>query len=148
MTRHQLAQLNIAQARAEMDADLMSGFTARIDEINRLAESAPGFVWRLQDEQGDATALRVFNDPLMLVNMSIWESLEALQDYVYQSLHVELMKERKDWFHKMGEVHQVLWWVPAGHIPGIEEAKMRLEQIRSQGPCREAFSFARPFPPE
>ncbi len=148
MAGFHLAQLNIARARGERDDPLMQEFVARIEEINALADQAPGFVWRLQDEEGDAVNIRLFDDPLLLVNMSVWESLDALKDYVYQSLHVEVMKDRKAWFERMAQVHQVMWWVPDGHVPSVEEGRARLDGIREKGPGREAFDFAHPFPPE
>jgi len=143
---HHLAQLNIGVARAEMDDPIMHGFVSRLEEINALADNAPGFVWRLQSDEGDATSLRYFENDLMIVNMSVWESVEALKDYTYKSLHVELLKERKKWFEVFGKPHMVMWWVPAGHIPTIEEAMERLEHITTHGPSAEAFNFGKPFP--
>ena len=124
----------------------MQGFVSRLDEINALAESAEGFIWRLQEDSGSATAIRVFDDPLLLINMSVWANLEALKHYVYKSLHVELIKDREVWFNKMGESHQALWWIPAGHVPSTEEARNKLEYIRKHGPSAQAFNFAKPYP--
>lgn len=146
MTTFNIAQLNIARAKADLDSETMSGFVARLDEINQLADNAPGFVWRLQGEEGDATALRVFQDPLLIVNLTVWESLEALRDFVYKTTHVELIRDREAWFEKLGESHMALWWVPQGTIPTVEEAKERLERIRENGPTIEAFTFGKPFP--
>jgi hypothetical protein len=140
-----IAQLNIARAKAEMDTALMQGFVSRLDEINALADNAPGFVWRLQTEDGDATALRVFDDPLTLVNLSVWTSPERLKEFVYRSSHVELIQDREAWFDKLGSLHQVLWWIPQGHIPTIEEAKEKLDFIREHGPSEQAFSFGKTF---
>lgn len=141
-----IAQLNIARAIAGMESEVMTGFVSRLEEINALADRSPGFIWRLQSEEGDATALRVFDDPLMLVNMSVWSSIEELKDFVYRSMHVELIRDREAWFEKLSAAHQVLWWIPEGHIPTVEEAKAKLELIREQGPSPEAFTFGRPFP--
>lgn len=141
-----IAQLNIARAIAEMDSAVMSGFVSRLEEINALADRAPGFIWRLQSEEGDATALRVFDDPLMLVNLSVWSSLEELKDFVYRSMHVELIRDREAWFKKLGAVHQVLWWVPEGHIPSVEEGSAKLALLGEKGPSMEAFTFSKPFP--
>ena len=141
-----LAQVNVAQAKADMDSDLMQGFVSRLDEINALAESAEGFIWRLQEDSGSATAIRVSDDPLLLINMSVWADPEALKHYVYKSLHIELIKDREVWFNKMGESHQALWWIPAGHIPSTEEARKKLEYIRKNGPSADAFTFAKPYP--
>lgn len=145
MSDFHLAQVNMAQAQAEMGSDIMTGFVNRLDEINALADISPGFIWRLQDEEGDATGIRVFDDPLMLVNISVWEDVAALKNFVYKTVHVELIRDREAWFHKMPAMHQALWWVPVGHIPSAEEAKSKLEQLREEGPSAEAFTFGRPW---
>jgi Domain of unknown function (DUF3291) len=146
MVSWHLAQLNIGRMRAPTDDPLSAGFMAALEPINALADAAPGFVWRLQTEDGDATAIRPFPDDLLLVNMSVWASLEALADFVYRSDHREVMAQRRQWFHKMEAAYLVLWWVPAGHLPSIEEAKERLHRLRAEGPGPEAFTFHRPFP--
>jgi len=144
--KYQIAQLNIARAKSEMDTAVMEGFVSRLDEINALADHAPGFVWRLQSEDGDATSLRYFDDPLMLVNMSVWANMESLREFVYRSMHVELIRDREAWFDKLGAMHQVLWWIPEGHIPTIEEAREKLDFIREHGPGEQAFTFGKSFP--
>jgi hypothetical protein len=141
-----IAQVNVAQAKAGTESEVMQGFVSRLDEINALADRADGFVWRLKEESGSATATRVFDDPLLLINMSVWANVESLKHYVYKSLHVELIKDREAWFNKMGESYQALWWIPAGHIPSIEVAQKQLEYIRKHGPSAQAFTFAKPFP--
>jgi hypothetical protein len=146
MANFQLAQINIAKAVAEMDADVMQGFVSRLEEINSLADQAPGFVWRLQSGDGDATSINVFDDELMLINISVWDSLDALKAFVYRTVHVELIQDREAWFNKMGKAHQALWWIPVGHIPTEEEGKEKLAQIREHGPTRDAFTFGRSFP--
>ena len=145
MADYQLAQINIARARAPLDSDTMKGFADRLEEINALAESSPGFVWRLQTEEGDATAIHAFNDPDLIVNMSVWEDLESLKHYVYKSVHVDLVRDREDWFSKLSRAYQALWWIPAGHIPSLEEGKEKLEKIEKHGPGEQAFTFARSF---
>lgn len=147
MAEYQLAQLNIAKARDAMDSATMQGFVARLDEINALAESSPGFVWRLLTAAGDTVLSRVFGDPAIIVNMSVWEDLDSLKHYVYKSMHVELIRDREAWFHKIPEAHQVLWWVPAGHIPTVMEARAKLLHLREHGPSEQAFTFARPVMP-
>ena len=143
---YHLAQLNVAKALAEMDSPIMHGFVSRLDEINALAECAPGFVWRLQTDAGDATSLRLFDDPLIIVNLSVWESVEDLKSYTYKSLHVELVKERKKWFERFGRPHLVMWWIPAGKVPTVAEAQEKLEHLTRHGPTTEAFNFSKPFP--
>ncbi len=104
----------------------MAGFVARLDEINALADSSPGFVWRLQTSEGNATYLRPYDDDRLLLNMSVWETIEALRNYVYHTAHAELLRQREEWFEKFAGSYAALWWVPFGHIPGIDEAKKRL----------------------
>jgi hypothetical protein len=145
MGKFQLAQINVAQAKAEMDTDAMSRFVSRLDEINQIADKSPGFIWRLQSDDGDATSIRVFDDPLLLVNMSVWDSVEALKTFVYKSLHVELIRDREAWFNKLGTAHQALWWIPHGHIPTTREAEEKLEHIRQHGASQEAFTFGKLF---
>jgi hypothetical protein len=140
-----LAQVNIGRAKAPMDAPLMAGFVGALDEINALADSAPGFVWRLQTEDGDATAIRPYaGDESMLINMSVWESIEQLAEFVYRSDHVAVMRQRKQWFETI-KLYLALWWVPAGHLPTVGEAVERLEHLRRYGPTPYAFTFKRPF---
>ena len=140
-----LAQLNVARMLAPMDSPQLADFVANLDRINALADTAPGFVWRLQSEEGDATSIRYFGDD-MLVNMSVWESVEALQDFVYRSGHVEIMRRRRDWFAKMDDAYVVLWWVPAGDRPTLEEADGKLRLFRERGASAAAFSFRQQFP--
>lgn len=140
MASFELAQLNIAQMREPLDSPLLADFVANLDRINALAESMPGFVWRLQTEDGDATALRPFGDDT-LVNVSTWTDLESLKAFVYGSAHVEIMRRRREWFEAMKESHLVLWWVPTGHRPDEQEAKARLQQLRLNGASAEAFTF-------
>jgi len=142
---YQLAQLNIASMQQPLESPGMADFVANLERINALAEASPGFVWRLQDEAGDATAIRPFGEEV-LVNLSLWRDVEALKDYVYKSAHAEMLKRRTEWFARMGEAHMVLWWVPAGHLPSVGEAAERLQLLREQGPSAQAFSFRQAFP--
>lgn len=147
MTLH-IAQLNIARAKAALDDPLLADFVARLDEINALADRAPGFVWRLQTPEGNATYLRPYDDDRILVNMSVWESVEQLKEYVYKTAHAELLRRRHDWFEKFEAAYTALWWVPAGHIPGVDEAKKRLAHLQEHGPTSFAFTFRQLFPPD
>jgi Domain of unknown function (DUF3291) len=143
---HHLAQINIGTARFPLDSLEMKGFMDALDEINALAEAHPGFVWRLKGEGNDATSLRPFDDDRILVNMSTWKDLESLREYVYRSAHTDYLRRRKEWFETMREAITVLWWVPAGHIPDVAEAKERLESLRDHGSTPRAFSFRETFP--
>ena len=146
MSAYELAQLNIAVMKEPLDSPGMADFVANLDRINALAESSAGYVWRLQDEDGDATALRPMGENI-LVNMSVWQNIESLNHYVYKTAHIEIMRRRQEWFERMQEAHFVLWWVPIGHHPTITEASARLDLLRNNGPTAEAFSFRRAFLP-
>ena len=145
MTKFELAQLNVALMKSPIDSPLMADFVANLDRINALAEAAPGFVWRLQTADGDATALRPMGDDV-LINISVWTDVASLSAYVYGAAHVEIMKRRKEWFDQMREAHLVLWWVPGGHQPTEAEAIARLECLRRDGPSVEAFTIRDTFP--
>jgi hypothetical protein len=145
MTQYHLAQLNIGRVRGAMDSEIMYGFASRLDEINALADTAEGFVWRLQTEEGNATSLHVFDDDMLLVNMSVWENIETLHAYTYKTLHVELLRDRKDWFVPMDTPHMVLWWIATGHIPTTDEAKEKLETLTQNGATPLAFTFTKRF---
>ena len=146
MPQFELAQLNIALMKEPLDSPVMAEFVANLDRINALAESSPGFVWRLQTEEGDATALRPLGENT-LVNMSVWRDMEALQGYVFKSAHADIMRRRKEWFDRMAEAYLVLWWIPEGHRPDMAEATVRLELLRRIGPSAEAFTFRQSFAP-
>lgn len=146
MSHYELAQLNIALMKEPLESPGMADFVANLERINALAERSPGFVWRLETDDGDATALRPLGDST-LVNMSVWENVAALNHYVYKSAHVEIMRRRKEWFERMHEASMVLWWVPKGHRPSIAQAIERLQLLREQGPTQDAFTFRHAFPP-
>ena len=147
MSAYELAQLNVGVIRGPMDSPVMAEFAANLERINALADAAPGFLWRLQTEDGDATAIRPFDDENMLLNMSVWKDVESLLQFVYHSAHVEIMRRRREWFERMAEVYLVLWWVPRGHRPGIAEATRKLKALRRQGPHSQAFTFRQTYPP-
>ncbi len=144
----QLASLNIGRLLAPLDSPRLAEFVAQLEPINRLADGSPGFVWRLQTADGDATALRPFDDDLILVNLAVWESLESLRAFVYDSAHLDVLRQRRAWFERLATAHMVLWWVEPGHIPGVEEAIDRLDRLRRDGPTPAAFTFRTPFEPE
>jgi hypothetical protein len=145
MSAYELAQLNIGIIRGPMDSPVMAEFAANLERINALAENSPGFIWRLQTDDGDATAIRPFENDRTLVNMSVWRDIEALRGYVYQSAHAEIMRRRRDWFERMEAAYLVLWWVPKGRRPTVPEAIAKLELLRTHGPRAEAFTFRQPF---
>ena len=142
-----LAQINIGRMRGPIDSPTMRGFVRQLDAINAVADAAPGFVWRLQSDQGNATDIQAYADPRLIVNMSVWDSVEALRAYVYKSGHVGPMRDRKKWFEKIEQPITALWWVPAGHVPSVAEGQARLERLRLVGPTPHAFDFGHPFAP-
>ncbi|WP_410674178.1 DUF3291 domain-containing protein [Amycolatopsis sp. cmx-4-68] len=145
MADHHLAQLNIARLSAPLDSPELADFVERLPEINGLAERSPGYVWRLQDESGDATGLRPF-EPDIIVNLTVWQSVETLRDFVYRTAHVEPLRRRRDWFLPVDGPHVVLWWIHADTIPTVEEAQKRLDLLRLNGPSPEAFTLRDPYP--
>jgi hypothetical protein len=146
MAAHHLAQVNLATLRAPLDSPELAGFVAQLEPVNALADQSPGCIWRLQTEDGDATAIRPFEDDRVIVNLSVWASLEALRSFVYASRHLDVMRQRRAWFHRMPDPFMALWWVPAGTIPTVAEAKDRLELLARRGPTAAAFTFRAPFP--
>jgi Domain of unknown function (DUF3291) len=147
-SRYHIAQVNIGRVKAPSDSPIMAGFYNRLDEINSLADCSPGFVWRLQTPAGNATYLRPYDDDRILINMSVWESVDLLRAYVYKTAHAELLRQRESWFVQFAGVYLALWWVPVGHIPGVDEAKKRLAHLESNGPTQFAFTFKSVFPPD
>ena len=144
MPRHQLAQLNIAELKAPIDSPELEDFVDNLDRINALAESSPGFVWRLTGEGNDATSLRPLGEKI-IVNMSVWQNVSSLRDFVYKSAHVQILKRKREWFTRMADAYLCLWWVPEGHQPTVAEAVQRLEHLRRHGPTPEAFTFVEAF---
>lgn len=145
----ELAQLNIARALAPLDDPLMDGFVMRLAEINGLAETSPGFVWRLTDKMGDdATGIRAYDDPLIIVNLTVWAGIDQLSDFAYRSTHVEMFRARRDWFAPLDRPSLVLWWVPAGVRPTIQEATARLDHLAEHGPTAHAFTLKARYGPD
>ena len=144
MARHELAQMNVARLRAPLESPQLADFVGALDRINAIADGSPGFVWRLQDDAGNATALRPMGEDI-IVNMSVWRDPQSLQAFVYRGDHVGVMRRRREWFEKM-DLYFVLWWVPCGHRPTEKEGIERLNLLRSRGPSADAFTFGDLFP--
>lgn len=145
--KYHLAQLNIGKTVGDMESPEMEVFANNLDPINAIAESSEGFVWRLKDESGNATNITPYEDPHIIVNMSVWESVEDLKNFMFRTHHAEFLGRRKEWFVPMAEATYVLWWIPVGTTPTIEEAKAKLERLNEIGESQEAFSFKRVFGP-
>src|SRR5215210_2862250 len=129
-----LAQLNVGRMVAPVTAPEIADFMAALDPINALADASPGFVWRLQTDAGNATEIHAFDDELLLLNMSVWTSIEAVRAFTYTTAHTDVLRRRREWFERLEIAHLVLWWVPAGHLPTVGEALERLESLRRDGP--------------
>lgn len=147
MAAHRLAQLNVGRAAAPLDDSQMAGFMSRLDEVNGLAERSPGFMWRLQGASGNNTDLKVSDDPLFIVNLTLWESVEDLFAFAYRSDHKTVLARRFDWFERSSGPNLVLWWQPPGTIPTIDDALRRLRLLADKGPTSEAFTFKQQFSP-
>jgi|SRR5579872_6940354 len=146
MRHYHLAQINTGRVRGPIGSDIMAEFVANLDPINAIAEQSAGFVWRLQTEEGNATSVQIFEDPMQLLNFSVWESVETLRDFVYKSAHMPFVRRRYEWFEKFEKPYIALWWIPAGYIPTVQEARERLEFRQRHGDTPVAFSFGKHFP--
>jgi hypothetical protein len=149
---HQLAQVNVARLLEPYDSPRLADFVAALDEVNASADAASGFVWRLQTEEGNATSIRAFEFDVaesagVIVNMSVWESVEALSDWVYGSDHRSVLVRRRQWFERMSDATLALWWVPEGHVPSTQEAELRVQHLRQRGPTPYAFTFKDRYAP-
>jgi hypothetical protein len=147
-----LAQVNIARLLAPLDSSLLAGFIEQLDPVNAVADAAPGFLWRLQTEDGNATAVRAFEwdtagSAGVITNMSVWESVEALGSFVYSEGHKQVMRRRRQWFERMTEAYTALWWIRRGHVPSTGEAEDRVRHLRANGPTLYAFTLRLHFPP-
>lgn len=147
MQRWHIAQINVATALYPLEAPGMAAFVGQLDQINALAEASPGFVWRLKSEGGNATDIQVTDDPQFIVNMSVWDSIEALFDFVYRTAHRGVMAQRRQWFQPPQGAYQVLWWVAAGTAPTPQEGLARLAHLDQHGSSAYAFTFKQKFPP-
>lgn len=141
----QLAQVNIAEMLAPINDPIMEDFVNNLDRINELAEQSDGFVWRLKGDEGNATAITVFDNLFLIINMSVWKNMEALFNFTYSTDHVEILKRKKEWFHKMPRMHMAFWYVEDSHEPSPEEAKERLYYLQEHGETPYAFSFKSKF---
>jgi hypothetical protein len=146
MAGFEIAQLNVGRARGPMDGLVMADFAARLDEINALAESTPGFVWRLQGDNNNATELHYTDDPMFIVNLTVWRSIDELWAFTYSTHHNQLFKRRFEWFERSETPTTTMWWQPAGTIPDIHDALRRLRLLTEHGPTPEAFTFKQRFP--
>jgi hypothetical protein len=144
-----LAELNIARLHQPLDHPDTAEFVAALDHVNALAEASPGFVWRLTDESGQSSSyVQTTDDPLDIINLSVWDTLEHLHDFVFRTGHTEYVRRRREWFQRVDEAYLVCWWVPADHVPTVDEALDRLARLRREGVSDDAFTMRdrRPAP--
>jgi len=144
---YHLAQINIVEALFPLDDPRMKDFVDQLPAINAEGENSPGFVWILKDETETAVNFVIFNNPNILVNMTVWESIDALKDFIYKGDHLKTFVRRKEWFVAMKKSHLALWWIPKGHIPTLVEAAQKLEKLWKEGPSKDVFTFRKLFPP-
>jgi hypothetical protein len=144
---HELAQVNIARLKAPLDSPQLKDFVEALDPVNAAADTADGFVWRLQSDSGNATDVPVLGDDWLIVNLTMWRDTNALTAFRYQGQHREMLARRRDWFERLEEAVTALWWVPAGHRPSVAEAEARLLHLREHGPTKYAFNLRTSFPP-
>lgn len=148
MSRWELAEFNVAMLRAPLDDPDTAEFVANLEAVNAIAESSPGFVWRLKDDSGQSSSYVVaYDDPLMIINFSIWASPDDLHEFVFTTMHAKFLRRRREWFQSIDEAILVCWWIPADDRPSVQEAKERLERLRREGPTAEAFTLRHRFPP-
>lgn len=143
---YQLAQINIAKLKYPLTDPKVADFVANLDKVNEVAETSPGFVWRLKDESGNATSIKAFDDDMLIVNMSVWKCIDDLFAFTYKSDHIDVFRRKNEWFELKTNSHMALWWIKAGEVPSVEDGKEKLLLIDQQGPTKEAFTFKKQFP--
>lgn len=144
---YQLAEINIARMKGvNINDPIMKEFVDNLDKVNQLAESSEGFVWRLKDENNDATSFNPYNDEQVIINVSVWESVESLEKFVFKTFHTDFLKRRKEWFHTYGKVFTAMWWIPQGEFPTVQEAVDKLSYLQNNGTSKLAFNFKKKFP--
>jgi hypothetical protein len=138
-----LAQINVGRLLYPQDDPRVAEFVDNLDRVNAAAERMPGFVWRLQDESGNATSISAFEDPTLLLNMSVWESAGAFEKFVWQTVHAKFYRKRTGWFEQHADPHFAMWWIEPGHMPTPAEGRARLEHLISRGSSDHAFGWDR-----
>jgi len=147
METFHLAEINIARMKGvDINDPIMKEFVENLDAVNQIAEKSEGFVWRLKDENNNATSLNPYDDEQIIINVSVWKSLETLEEFMYRTFHAEFLKRRKDWFTSFGKAHTAMWWIPAGHLPSLEEAVGKLDLLQKNGASHDSFDFRNKFP--
>jgi Domain of unknown function (DUF3291) len=148
MPAPQLAQINIARMKGvNINDPIMQEFVDNLDAVNALAESSEGFVWRLKEENNNATSFNPYNDEQVIVNISVWQNVETLEEFVYKTFHTDFLKRRREWFQTFGKAYTALWWIDQGQYPTLAEAVARLDHLQTHGASPYSFDFRKKFPP-
>jgi hypothetical protein len=146
MQKYQLAEINVARMKGvDINDPIMLEFVDNLERVNALAESSEGFVWRLKDESGDATNINPYNDEQVIINVSVWESIETLENFVYKTFHTDFLKRRREWFQTFGKVHTAMWWIPEGQFPSTQDAVDKLDKLQKNGASELVFDFRNKF---
>ncbi len=147
MPGYHIAEINIAKMKGvNINDPIMKEFADNLDEVNRIAEKSEGFVWRLKDDNNNATNFNPYNDVQIIINVSVWTSIETLEQFMYRTFHSEFLRRRKEWFITYGTAHTAMWWVPQGHIPSLQEAVEKLDYLQQHGPSPLSFDLKNKFP--
>jgi len=147
MSQYFIAEINIAKMKGvDINDPIMKEFVENLDAVNQIAEKSEGFVWRLKDENNNATSLNPYNDETIIINVSVWKSIETLENFMYRTFHSDFLKRRKEWFLTYGSAHTAMWWIPEGHIPTMQEAVEKLSFLQTNGPSPNSFDFRHKFP--
>ncbi len=145
--QYQIAEINVARMKGvHINDPIMKEFVDNLDHVNGIAEKSEGFIWRLKDENNDATSFNPYNDEQIIINVSVWETIEALETFVYKTFHTDFLKRRKEWFNSYGKVATALWWIPQGEFPTVEEAVAKLDYLQKNGATPVVFNFRNKFP--
>jgi hypothetical protein len=148
MGEFQIAEINIARMKGvDINDPIMKEFVDNLDKVNSIAESSKGFVWRLKDESNNATNINPYNDEQVIINISVWQSIESLEDFMYKTFHSEFLKRRKQWFQNFGKVSTAMWWINKGDLPNVNEAVEKLAYLQKNGPSEIVFDFKKKYPP-
>lgn len=147
LKEYQLAEINVARMKGvNINDPIMKEFVDNLDRVNTLAETSEGFVWRLQDDNNDATSFNPYEDEQVIINVSVWETIESLGNFVFKTYHTDFLKRRKEWFQSYGTVSTAMWWVHKGAYPTVEEAVEKLDYLQKNGTSAVAFDFRNKFP--
>ena len=144
---YHIAEINVARMKGvNIDDPIMNEFVENLESVNNLAESSEGFVWRLKDENNDATSFNPYKDEQIIINVSVWESIESLENFVFKTFHSDFLRRRKEWFKSYGKIHTAMWWVPKGNYPTVQEAVDKLDYLQKNGSSEIVFDYKNKFP--